>query len=232
MKMSLVIPCFNEADNLPGLLSRFHESTAREDVELILVDNGSTDNTSETLANLLEGNTKARAVQVPVNNGYGHGILSGLDAAQGEFLGWTHADMQTDPGDAIKALELLEKNNAPEHTFAKGNRRNRPLSDSLFTAGMSLFESLYLGIYLFDINAQPTVFHRSFYNCWQNPPRDFSLDLFAYYTARRRNLEIIRFPVNFPPRQHGESKWNTGLVSKWKFIRRTLDYSITLKKGL
>ena len=169
---------------------------------------------------------------MPENRGYGHGILSGLAAARGEFLGWTHADLQTDPGDALRALAILESQDHPERIFAKGRRKGRAVLDAAFTAGMSVFESLYLKAPLWDINAQPTVFHRSFYNCWKNPPHDFSLDLFAYYTARREGLRLVRFPVKFPAREHGASRWNTGPAAKWKFIRRTLDYSVSLKKGL
>jgi hypothetical protein len=50
--------------------------------------------------------------------------------------------------------------------------------------------------------------------------------------ARQKNLNIVRFDVVFPPRIHGESKWNTGFKSKVKFIKRTIDFSIKLKHSL
>jgi len=97
---------------------------------------------------------------------------------------------------------------------------------------MGAFESIYLGVSLNDINAQPNLFHRSFFESWQDPPHDFSLDLYAFYMARKMGLEVIRFPVVFKDRMHGHSHWNFGWKSKWKFIKRTLDYSFTLKKRL
>ena len=69
--------------------------------------------------------------------------------------------------------------------------------DNVFTFGMSVFETLYLGVRLWDINAQPNIFHRSFYESWQTPPHDFSLDLFAYYMAKQKRLDLVRFPVRF-----------------------------------
>ena len=56
--------------------------------------------------------------------------------------------------------------------------------------------------------------------------------VYALYMARRKGLKVLRFPVDFPERVHGESKWNTGLASKWKFIKRTLDFSVKLKRAL
>jgi hypothetical protein len=66
----------------------------------------------------------------------------------------------------------------------------------------------------------------------ENPPNDFSFDLYAYYLAKSNNYKIIRFPVLFPERIHGKSTWNTSLQSKIKFIKRTLDYSFKLKEDL
>jgi hypothetical protein len=97
---------------------------------------------------------------------------------------------------------------------------------------MSIFETFYLWTNLWDINAQPNIFHRSFYESWENPPYDFSLDLYVLYMARKSNLIIKRFDVIFPERIHGESKWNTGFKSKIKFIKRTLAFSKQLKKRL
>lgn len=232
MKLSVVIPCFNEEKNLPLILRRFSEVLDEDGVEVVLVDNGSTDGTRAVLDELLAEHDFARSVRVEVNQGYGFGILSGLEAAQGEYLGWTHADMQTDPRDVVEALRLIEAAPDPPRTLAKGNRKGRPLSDVVFTAGMSVFESTYLGVRLRDINAQPNVFHRSFFESWDDPPLDFSLDLYAFYLARKQGLDVIRFPVRFPKRLHGHSTWNFGLRSRWKFIRRTLSYSAHLKRRL
>lgn len=230
MKLSIVIPCYNEERNIPLILERFDNVIRREDIEVILVNNGSKDNSIRVLESLLPKYAFARVVSVPINQGYGYGILQGLKVCKGEFIGWTHADMQTDPADVIRALDIIESS-SDGNIFVKGDRKGRKLLDQFFTSGMSLFETLYLGRKLYDINAQPNIFPKSFYEGWENPPYDFSLDLYALFLASEKGLNIKRFDVIFPERIHGESSWNTGLASKWRFIKRTINFSIKLKRG-
>ncbi len=226
MKFSLVIPCFNEAANLPSLLPRCAAVAVPGESEVVLVDNGSSDDTPRVLAEQLPRHPGCRSVRVERNQGYGYGILQGLKAAQGRYLGWTHADMQTDPIDARSGLSFFER--FGDDVFVKGRRFGRPASDVVFTLGMSAFETMLLRVPLNDINAQPTLFSRRFFESWSDPPHDFSLDLFAYYRARAVGLRVCRFPVRFGDRQHGVSHWNVNWRAKWKFIRRTIDYSLRL----
>jgi len=231
MKLSIIIPCYNEKDNILLILDRFQEVITNENIEVVMVDNGSTDGSSKILKKFIKKYPFARVTTVKENKGYGYGILRGLEDATGDFLGWTHADMQTDPSDVIKAYKILEDNNWNKNLFVKGNRVKRPIFDQFFTFGMSVFETLYLKTPINDINAQPNIFSREFYNSWKNPPHDFSLDLYVFYLAHKQKLNIIRFKVLFTKRLHGTSHWNHGLKSKFKFIKRTLDFSKKLKKS-
>lgn len=233
MKLSIIVPCYNESKNIPLILEKFASVIKRDDIEVLLVNNGSTDNSEEILKDLIPKYYFAKVVKVDINQGYGFGIVSGLREAKGEFIGYTHADMQTDPADPIKALEILENEPNAKNCFVKGDRKGRPLFDQFFTIGMSLFETIYLQTKLWDINAQPNIFHRSFFESIQNDcPKDFSLDLYFLYMAKKNGLKIIRFDVIFPERIHGTSSWNSGLGSKWKFIKRTVEFSFKLKKEL
>lgn len=231
MKLSLVIPCYNEAQNLPALIARCRVLTQDPDIEVVLVDNGSKDETPAILAKELDGISGCRSVRVDVNQGYGFGILSGLRAATGDVLAWTHADQQTDPADAIAAFDFFRATAEPERLFVKGRRFGRPLADTVFTAGMSMFETLLTGRAMRDINAQPTMFHRTMFERWRSPPADFALDLYAYWQAKDDGLAVKRFPVRFGKRLYGASNWNTGISGRWKFIRRTVEFSLRLKKG-
>lgn len=231
-QFSLVIPCYNEADTLPALISRLaNVFSTQKAVEVLLVDNGSTDDTLPQLREAVARLPFLRTVHVPRNQGYGYGILQGLSAAQGEFLGWTHADMQTDPADALRGFEMLLQAGCPSDVFLKGKRQNRPLSDVAFTVGMSLFESFLFAAVLQDINAQPTIFSRNFYQSWKKAPYDFALDLYAYAAARQQRLSVRRFPVQFGARLHGISHWNISWKDKIKFIRRTVQFSLELRRN-
>lgn len=228
--LSLVIPCYNEGANVPLLLDRL-ESLGRHiaDVEFIVVDNGSTDTTPALFVQAANVHSYIRTVRVEKNQGYGFGILCGLRQAKGRYIGWTHADLQTDPADVLRALEILKAWGLPEKIFLKGMRYGRPLSDRLFTAGMGIFESVLFMRPLWDINAQPNIFPRALFAAWENPPHDFSLDLYALVTAGRFGYPVRRFPVAFINRLHGSSSWNINWKAKFKFIKRTIDFSLRLR---
>jgi glycosyltransferase involved in cell wall biosynthesis len=230
VKLSLIIPCYNESANLPLLLDHCASLGGNQGIEVILVDNGSTDNSPDVLQTLLPNYPHCRSVRVPVNQGYGFGILTGLNAAHGELLAWTHADMQTDPKDLLHGLKIFTEHG--NNIYVKGKRIKRLLADVFFTIGMSVFETLLLQTRLWDINAQPNMFSKGFFKTWINPPHDFSLDLYVYFTARAQGLPVYRFPVKFGERAHGVSHWNVNWAAKMKFIRRTIDFSFELKKRL
>ena len=225
---SLIIPCYNEALNLPQLLERCQRASEASGVQIILVDNGSSDDSPQILHRLLPHYPGCRSVRVEQNRGYGYGILAGLQAASSEILGWTHADLQTDPMDAVRALKLMEGRRTS--CFVKGRRRGRALGDLFFTVGMSLFESILMGKRLWDINAQPTFFSREFFKTWKDPPHDFALDLYAYYLARRQGRSVLRYGVQFGVRAFGSSHWNINWRAKLKFIWRTMQFSWQLRK--
>ena len=231
MKFSLIIPCYNESKSIPQLLGRCVPLVENGNIEVILVDNGSTDETPAVLNALLPKYPGCRSIRVEVNQGYGFGITSGLNVATGDILGWTHADLQTDPVDILQGIRLFEEFGG--QIMAKGQRYGRPLSDTLFTAGMSLFETILFKRVFWDINAQPNLFPRAFFESWAKiAPKDFSLDLFVYFMAQKKNLAIKRFPVKFSKRIFGTSHWNIDWKAKKKFIMRTIQFSLELKKQI
>lgn len=231
---SVTVPCYNEEKNLRPLAQRFdpiYAALAREgkELELVLVDNGSVDGTHEVIRELISGRPWVKEVRVPVNQGYGWGILQGLAACTGEYLFWLHADLQLPPEAVVEMIRVLDAEGNPQDMILKGARTNRPLSDRFFTWGMGIFESVYLGAPLRDINAQPTCVPRAFYEEWNTPPHDFSLDLYVYCQAVKRGMRVKRVKVIQQERREGKSSWNTGMGARCKMIRRTLSYSRVLK---
>ena len=152
-------------------------------------------------------------------------------ASEEGFRRVAHADLQSDPSDVFKAFKICDKYSESPLLFAKGRRRKRKIVDRIFSRGMSIFESLIFFSKYDDINAQPNVFSRAIYHKALNIPKDFSFDLYFYYLAKKLRANIVRFDVLFPDRIFGESKWNTGFLSRLKFIRRTLIFSIKLRKS-
>lgn len=225
--LGIVIPCYNEAENIPKLIERCKFAIERVDCEFLLVDNGSTDSTSEIFDSLgpISG---IKFMSLKDNQGYGGGILAGLNALANQFVGWTHADLQTDPLD-IEQFELIP--DVPKQ-FLKGTRRKRKFADQFFTSGMSASMSLLFLTRLSDINAQPTLVSRDLFENWHLPPTDFSLDLYAYVAAKHESAYIRRYPVDFSGRYAGNSKWNNGLRARIKMIQRTITYAKKLRRDL
>ena len=229
MDCSIVIPCFNEEGTIKLILEKTKNAFKENNIELIIVNNGSTDNTKNILEELIINYPQASYINLEKNIGYGGGILKGLSHCKGEIIGWTHADLQTDPLDCIRAFKKFSNKNITQNLFVKGNRKNRSFFDRFFTFGMSIFETFLLKKIIYDVNAQPTIFPKAFYKKWVNPPRDFSLDLYAYFLALENNYKIEKIKVNFSKRISGVSKWNTNLNSKIRFILRTIKFSLKLK---
>jgi len=226
----IVIPCFNEENNLEKLISECENVSKLSEYQVgfIIVNNGSTDGSEERFLGLAQGINCIKYISLTINQGYGGGILAGLEQATAPISGWTHADLQTPLADCLDGVRSIQSG----EDFAKGRRIGRRTGDELFSLGMGLFESVLFRERLFEINAQPTIFRTEFLKKWKKPPSDFSLDLYALVMASKGGLKIARFPVRFLPRQFGESKWNLGFRSRAKFIRRTLSYSLALRRSL
>jgi len=226
----IIIPCFNEARNIENLIVQCRAVSLSSGYQLgfILVDNGSSDETSKILANLITEDDAIKYLTLADNQGYGGGILAGLGVSTSQIIGWTHADLQTPLSDCLLGLTKIQLGK----DFVKGFRKGRKFSDKLFSVGMGIFESVLFSQRLREINAQPTMFRRDFLKLWRSPPKDFSLDLYALVIAIQSKQKIGRFPVVFLPRRFGESKWNVGLRSRIKFIKRSISHSVALRKVL
>jgi len=231
MSLSVVLPCYNEAKSLPLLLARYAKASAELSFELILVNNGSTDNTKEVISQLLKNPIYEFVKVVPVqkNQGYGYGLMAGLKAAQGNFLAYSHADMQCAPEDVFLAFKKLVSQKNPQKILLKGKRQGRGFSERTITFFMGLIATIVLGKKLSDINAQPKVFHRSLLAYLQGAPSGFEFDLFVLYQAKKNGWRIETIPVQFSKRMFGQSHWNISFLAKWKTICKTLAYIFKLK---
>lgn len=231
--LSIILPCYNEAGNLPLLLEGYRQVWRDLPAELILVDNGSTDPTAEVLARELARPDLAfaRIVRVPQNRGYGHGLHTGLQAARGEFVAFSHADMQCSPADVFRAYDRLRAAPNPDQTLVKGRRSGREFSTALITAGMGLLASTILLTPLTDINAQPKVFHRSHLARLTQPPDGFQFDLYVLYRARQAGMKILTIPVVFGERMHGQSKSAFNIFARYRTIGAILTYIFRLRFG-
>ena len=233
--LSVILPCYNESSNIVGITSSINSALqGRNDVEIILVDNGSTDSTPQVMEQALQGehNKQFKTLRIEKNIGYGHGIMEGVRIASGEVIAWTHADLQTDPADVLEAYKIFVDHPEYPNCILKGRRVGRNPLDTLFTGGMSILSTLLLREHFSDVNAQPKMFHRNFLEKLTESPKDFSLDIYLLYQARVQKYQILEHHVNFEKRLYGEAKGGGTLKVKLRLIQRTWKYMIKLKREL
>ncbi|HLD72413.1 MAG TPA: glycosyltransferase family 2 protein [Candidatus Nanoarchaeia archaeon] len=230
-RLSIVVPCYNERRNIPLILKRFAEVIPNRDAELILINNGSTDSSQKIIELELKKPeySFARTVLVPKNIGYGNGIYFGLQQAQGEILAYTHADMQCDPLDVIRAYQIISAKENPSLYLIKGRRTKRKIIPQILTTGLQLLSSSLFFKNFHEINAQPKVFQRELLEKLNFPPLDFNFDFYVLYKAKKEKLRIISIPVEFHPRKFGESSWDFGHLSKLKIIHKFIKYLLRLR---
>ncbi|MEQ1693771.1 MAG: glycosyltransferase, partial [Gemmatimonas sp.] len=106
-EISLVMPCYNEeaivGQTIRRTLAAFRESGHR--LQLVAVDNGSSDRTGEIIREFVDAGYPVVAVRVEQNKGYGFGILSGIPAATAPWIGFIPADSQVDAHETVHLYE-------------------------------------------------------------------------------------------------------------------------------
>jgi glycosyltransferase involved in cell wall biosynthesis len=109
-EVSFVIPCHNEQDNLPALIRAIREAMEplKNDYEIIIVDDFSSDNSWNVLKEMAAGDARVRALKFAFNCGQSAALWAGMKAAHGEFIVTLDADLQNDPRDIPKFLEALK----------------------------------------------------------------------------------------------------------------------------
>lgn len=233
-KFELVVPAYNEAKNLPMLIQRavnaaLQEKLSSEEFSFVVVNNGSKDESAAVLKELSEGEYKDwfRVVNVEVNQGYGYGVWQGLKSTKATYIGWSHADMQCDPADAIKAFNILKKSSSSK-LLVKGVRSGRDWKDRFVSRVFEFMSFMVLGARIYEINAQPKVFPRELLSKILNPPFTFAFDLYVLYQALKDQYQIQTINVIFPPRIHGVSNWASNFFSRYKTILGMIRYMFQL----
>ena len=235
-EFELVLPCYNEAKSLQFLLERAVSAAQEagyspEQFQLILVENGSKDNSKEVLSQLEQGKLAPwfRKVLVPQNLGYGFGVFQGLKNTQAKFIGWSHADQQCDPKDAFTALERLKKSGLSK-VLVKGVRSGRNWKDKWVTHVFETLAFFILGVKVKELNAQPKIFPRELLEEMVAPPKTFAFDLYVLYCAAKQKYKFETIPVLFPPRVHGVSNWASNFLSRYQTIWGMVKYMFHLSR--
>ena len=234
MRFSIVFPCYNESGGVRELVKQLEEFPDGYEVEFILVENGSEDNSREIFKKLEKKieTSRIKILYVDKNRGYGYGIKQGLKKAKGKYIGWMHADLQYAPIDLKKFFDYIKKYDG-EKLLMKGRRQNRKAIEHFFTFGMGLYDSIIFGKWMTNVMAMPVIFNKEMVDgAISKMPDDFSIDIYTYALAQKNKYKVVHLPVKLKRRETGKSSWEHGLMSRIKQSKKMISGSIAIKKQL
>jgi glycosyltransferase involved in cell wall biosynthesis len=207
MDFSVVIPLYNEEQNLPLLQERLHtvcEGTSRS-YEIIYIDDGSTDSSLEILKKIKENHPAVRFVSYRKNQGQSSALFAGFMASRGRWVITLDSDLQNPPEEIPRLMEF-EK----EFDFITGIRKER--KDSAFKRLSSGIARSFRQVVLNDITQDTGCSLRMFKRevitglpYFRNFHRFFTL------MAREAGFNIKEVPL-----KHNERKFGTSKYSTWK----------------
>lgn len=217
MKLSLIIPCYNEAENIEA----FHEAAVKTfsacafDYELIFVDDGSTDATLHQLKKMYQAQEcPVKIISLSRNFGKEAALYAGLNHAEGEYISFIDADLQQRPEVVLEMVDLLEKEPQYDVVAAYQDRRGEGKVLSFFKKGFySLINRLS------DVSLQS---HASDFRTFRKSVAESILSLGEYHRFSKGIFAWVGYntyylPYTAAPRHAGKTKWN---------FNRLLNYAV------
>lgn len=210
LALSVVVPVYNEEDNILPLYQRLTAVLGQGPVpyrisyEILLVDDGSSDQSYLQCASVQTHDSRVRVIQFRRNFGKTAALHAGFRFSRGERVVTIDADMQEDPGDMFALLSQLDAGNDVVSAWRK--QRNDPLSKTLPSRVFNAVVSRLTGMTLHDFNCGFKAYTREVVN---------ELNLygeqhrFIPVLARQRGFRVSEVPVKHQPRRFGKSKFGT-----------------------
>lgn len=215
--LSLAMPAYNEEDVLydtaSRLFRRFEE--AQIDLELVIVDNGSTDRTGEVIDKLVAEGRRVTKVVVEKNIGYGFGVLEGLRHCSAPWIGSIPADGQVDESDVVRLFQVGAKQG---DRILKVRRRFR--MDGLRRKVVSIIYNVLINLLFgplgsIDINGVPKIFPATVYRRMRLSSTDWFLDPELMIKARRMKIPVTEMNVLAQAREGGTSSVGTSTITEF-----------------
>jgi dolichyl-phosphate beta-glucosyltransferase len=195
---TVVIPAYNESARIAGSLEKIlaHATRRAWSVEILVVNDGSTDNTADIVRSYAERNPQLRLVENPGNRGKGYSVRNGMLQGQGDILLFSDADLSSPIEEADKLFEVL----AEGADVAIGSRQ--PLHRQLFGRVFNLLLRMVLGLRFKDTQCGFKAFTRrsaeAIFPLQQIERWGFDPELL--YIATRFGLKTVEVPVEWAHR--------------------------------
>ena len=159
MKLSIVIPVYNEVDSIDALYKEIKQNIDIEEYEIIYIDDGSTDGSSEKIQELIQDNQKIKLIQFYRNYGKSAALSEGFKQANGEYVITMDADLQDDPAEIKNLIDKLEEG----FDLVSGWKKNRkdPISKRLPSKLFNFITRLFTSVKIHDFNCGLKIYRRS-----------------------------------------------------------------------
>ena len=221
--VSFIIPCYNEEAILEYTIRRLHSAftDAGHHLELVLVDNGSSDRTGEIIREFADTHHSVIAHQIDVNQGYGWGIISGISLCTAPWIGMIPADGQVDAEDVVHLFEAVLATNGD----VVGKVRRRFRMDGLYRKIVSTSYNLFVRLLWptlgsIDVNGSPKLLPANALREMELESKGWLLDPEIMIKAHYMGMRVMEFNVFSRMRGNGVSHVNPNAC--WEFFNNLI----------
>jgi glycosyltransferase involved in cell wall biosynthesis len=206
MQLSVVIPVFNEVENIEAILKRVKSTKLA--FEIVVVDDGSQDGTRDILKKL-DGKNRVRVILHEKNQGKGAAVCTGIQAARGDVILIQDADLEYSPNDYPALLQPLIDGIADVvygSRFLGGPRRAVMFWHMIANQLLTFMTNILYDTILSDMETGYKVFRRKVIEGMNLRARRFDFE--PEFTAKvlKRHYRIYEIPITFNPRDYSEGK--------------------------
>ncbi|HEU0048914.1 MAG TPA: glycosyltransferase family 2 protein [Nitrososphaera sp.] len=233
MKLSVVIPVYNECRTLRQVLQRVLEMPF--ETEVLCVDDGSTDGSRELLAELETQHPQLRVFLQPKNAGKGSALRRGIQEASGDFVIIQDADLEYDPADYPSLLEPLIQGKADvvygSRFLGSGPHRVLYFWHSVANWTLTLISNCLTNINLTDMETCYKVFRREVIQSISLQEDRFGFEPEITVKIAKRKLRIYEVGISYAGRTYEEGKkigWKDGVWALWCLLKYSIQEPVTL----
>ena len=221
-KLSVIVPVFDERNTVVEIVRRMRAVELPVDLEIVIVDDGSTDGTRDVLRQLAD--STVRVLNHDVNRGKGAAIRSGLEHVTGDLVLVQDADLEYDPEDWIKLLAPILRGKARVVYGSRftGERRNMLLMHWIGNRFLSMTTNVLYNTTLSDMETCYKLFDRELIDSITLRAMRFEFEPEVTAKILRRGIRIYEVPISYTGREFDEGKkitWRDGFVALWTLVK-------------